>query len=77
MKNHRLPYQVSRIQPRGSTISTLFLRCCPLDRSQWTEVLVAGDTVQGRERVRTVLVALEAGEVRDPTTFDADLLRNH
>jgi hypothetical protein len=43
----------------------LFLRCCPLDRGQWTEVLVVGDTVQGTQKMRAVLVGLEAMKVRD------------
>jgi hypothetical protein len=43
----------------------LFLRSCPLDRGQWTEVLIAGDTVQGRQMMRAALVALESAGVRD------------
>jgi hypothetical protein len=55
----------------------LHLFVCEQDRATWQNLLVTGDTVPGREKMRAVLVILEAEEVRDPSTFDADLLRNH
>jgi hypothetical protein len=52
----------------------LFLRSCPLDRGQWTEVFVVGDTLQGRQTTRAALVALESAGLRDLNKEQLDAL---
>jgi hypothetical protein len=52
----------------------LFLTACPLDRGQWTEVLIVGDTVPGRQTIRAALVALESVRMRDLSKEQLDML---
>jgi hypothetical protein len=54
--------------------SYLFLTGCLLDEASWRELLVIGDTSQGRAMMRGVIIALENSKVRDLSKENLDTI---